>query len=326
MASKSMISIIVPVYKVEPYLDKCVRSIVEQTYADLEIILVDDGSPDNCPAMCDAWAEKDSRIKVIHKKNGGLSDARNAGTEAASGEYILFVDSDDWIAPEMCGFMLARMNETNSDIVSCDAVRVWDDSTPQRKMMRDNEPHVLDRTEAMRALIQSTCLIMTVWNKLYKAQIVKKIPFEKGKIHEDEIWSWQAIGAATRVATVSEAFYYYRQRADGIMGDGYTGFPMIVIRAKQQRHDYIVKEIPALSDIDSENLLNTCFYQGVQVINHEKRDRRRDFIKQLKQAASECEFTKDYYSGLSFSKKIKLTMMKRSLGLACRLAVMRGVK
>ncbi|MBR0136230.1 MAG: glycosyltransferase, partial [Clostridia bacterium] len=276
MANKSLISIIVPVYKVEPYLDKCVSSIVEQTYTDLEIILVDDGSPDNCPAMCDAWAKKDARIKVIHKENGGLSDARNAGMDAANGEYILFVDSDDWIASETCEIMLARMTSTNSDIVSCDAVRVWDGNMPQRKMMRDNEAHVLDRTEAMRALIQSTCLIMTVWNKLYKAQIIKKIPFEKGKIHEDEIWSWQAIGAASRVATVSEALYYYRQRADGIMGDGYTGFPMIVIRAKQQRHDYIMKEMPALADIDSENLLNTCFYQGVQVINHEKGDRRRE--------------------------------------------------
>lgn len=96
-----MISVIVPVYKVEPYLDRCVRSIVEQTYTDLEIILVDDGSPDNCPAICDAWAERDSRVKVIHKQNGGLSDARNAGMDIATGEYIGFVDSDDWIAPEM---------------------------------------------------------------------------------------------------------------------------------------------------------------------------------------------------------------------------------
>ena len=96
-----LISVIVPVYKVEPYLDKCVRSIVEQTYQNLEIILVDDGSPDNCGAICDAWAEKDSRIKVIHKENGGLSDARNAGMDVATGQWIAFVDSDDWIAEEM---------------------------------------------------------------------------------------------------------------------------------------------------------------------------------------------------------------------------------
>ena len=98
---KDLISVIVPVYDVEKYLDRCVESIVNQTYQNLEIILVDDGSPDNCPAMCDNWAEKDSRIKVIHKKNGGLSDARNAGMEIVTGEFIGFVDSDDWIEPEM---------------------------------------------------------------------------------------------------------------------------------------------------------------------------------------------------------------------------------
>ena len=97
----SLISVIVPVYKVEPYLNKCIESIVNQTYKNLEIILVDDGSPDNCPAICDSWAEKDSRIKVIHKENGGLSDARNAGMVHATGEYIAFVDSDDYIDPEM---------------------------------------------------------------------------------------------------------------------------------------------------------------------------------------------------------------------------------
>lgn len=118
-----MISVIVPVYKVEPYLDRCVRSIVEQTYTDLEIILVDDGSPDNCPAMCDAWAEKDNRIKVIHKQNGGLSDARNAGMDIASGDYLGFVDSDDWIAAEMYQVLYDMLQRDSSDIAP--AVYKW---------------------------------------------------------------------------------------------------------------------------------------------------------------------------------------------------------
>ena len=101
-----LISVIVPVYKVEPYLDKCVRSIVDQTYQNLEIILVDDGSPDRCGEICDAWAAKDSRIRVIHKENGGLSDARNAGMAVATGKYMGFVDSDDYIAPDMYRLLL----------------------------------------------------------------------------------------------------------------------------------------------------------------------------------------------------------------------------
>ena len=110
------ISVIVPVYKVEPYLDKCISSIANQTYTNMEIILVDDGSPDYCPAMCDAWAEKDSRIRVIHKTNGGLSDARNAAMAVATGELMAFVDSDDWIASDMYEHLYQRLTEDNSDI------------------------------------------------------------------------------------------------------------------------------------------------------------------------------------------------------------------
>ena len=109
--NQSLISVIVPVYKVEQYLDKCVESIVNQTYRNLEIILVDDGSPDNCPAMCDGWAKRDYRIKVIHKANGGLSDARNAGVAVASGEFIGFVDSDDWVAQDYIEYLLSLLQE-----------------------------------------------------------------------------------------------------------------------------------------------------------------------------------------------------------------------
>ena len=116
MNNNPKISVIVPVYKVEKYLDKCVESIVNQTYKNLEIILVDDGSPDNCPAMCDEWAEKDERIRVIHKENGGLADARNAGMDIATGDYIGFVDSDDWIEPNMYEVLLKNALKYDADI------------------------------------------------------------------------------------------------------------------------------------------------------------------------------------------------------------------
>ena len=124
-----MISVIVPIYNVEKYVNKCVGSIVNQTYTNLEIILVDDGSPDRCPEICDEWAKKDSRIKVIHKKNGGLSDARNAGMKIASGDYIAFVDSDDWIAPEMYERLLMAIKNDNSDIAACAVKMVWEDGS-----------------------------------------------------------------------------------------------------------------------------------------------------------------------------------------------------
>ena len=161
------ISVIVPVYKVEAYLDKCVRSIMDQTYRNLEIILVDDGSPDDCPAMCDAWAEKDSRIRVIHKENGGLSDARNAGMAVATGEYIGFIDSDDYIAPDMYRLLLERMTADGSDIAACGVEMVFEDGTPPR-MLTPTGSHVLDNGQAMEAIIREDLLKQPVWYKLYR--------------------------------------------------------------------------------------------------------------------------------------------------------------
>lgn len=122
------ISIIVPIYKVEIYLRKCVDSIVNQTYKNIEILLIDDGSPDNCGIICDEYAKKDERIKVIHKKNGGLSDARNYGIEASSGDYIMFVDSDDYISKDMCEILLKKALENNADIVSCNFKEIYIDN------------------------------------------------------------------------------------------------------------------------------------------------------------------------------------------------------
>ena len=321
-----MISVIVPVYKVESYLNRCVQSIVDQTYTNLEIILVDDGSPDNCPAICDAWAERDNRIKVIHKPNGGLSDARNAGMAAATGEYIAFVDSDDWINPEMYEKLLDRMVLTGSDIVSCDAIRIWDDCTQNRTMIHVKGDFVMDRTDAMRAFIRSTCLMQPVWNKLYKASQIKSIPFEKGKVHEDEFWSWRVVALASRVATVEGAYYYYYQRTDSIMGRGYSGFPLMVVEAKLERHDYIIKSMPELKDLESDDLLNTCFFQGVQVMRYEKGNIKDEYMSELQRISSKCDFSETYLSGVGIKKRAKLWLMKRHIKLACILAIAYGVK
>ena len=114
-----LVSVVVPVYKVERYLDKCIGSIVKQTYTNLEIILVDDGSPDNCPQMCDEWAKKDARIRVIHKENGGLSDARNAALDICTGTYVVFVDSDDYVHPEYVSYLYEMIVQHNADLAVC---------------------------------------------------------------------------------------------------------------------------------------------------------------------------------------------------------------
>ena len=261
------VSIIVPVYKVEPYLDKCISSIVNQTYTNLEIILVDDGSPDQCPQMCDAWAEKDARIRVIHKENGGLSDARNAGMAVATGEYIAFVDSDDWIAPDLYTHLYRRLTEDHSDISACGVQMVWEDGTPPRILTRMGN-HVLSKEEAMQAIIEESWLKQPVWYKLYKTNLIKDILFPVGKYHEDVFWSYQAVDKANKVSVSDYIGYYYLQRKGSIMGEEYSLKRLDAVEAKVQRHAYIKENFPALKNLSAKDLWFTCIYQGQMAVRN----------------------------------------------------------
>ena len=218
---KSLISIIVPVYKVEKYLNRCVQSIVDQTYQNLEIILVDDGSPDNCPAMCDRWAESDPRIKVIHKTNGGLSDARNAGMAAAAGELIGFLDSDDWISPDMYQLLYNDMCHNCSDISCCGIQMIWENSEAHQMLTREGDI-VLGNEDAMLSLIQESWLKHPVVNRLYKKECVNGVHFPYKKFHEDVFWGYQVIARANRVSVTGSPCYFYLQRAGSIMGQDFS--------------------------------------------------------------------------------------------------------
>lgn len=259
ISMQSLISIIVPVYKVEPYLDRCVESIVNQTYRNLEIILVDDGSPDNCPAICDTWAAKDSRIKVVHKENGGLSDARNAGMAIAAGELLGFVDGDDWINLNMYQLLYENMAEHNSDISACGAEMVWEDGSPSRMLTKDGCV-VLNTAEAMESVIRETWLKQPVWYKLYKTELVRNIPFAVGKYHEDVFWSYQAVGRAKKVSVFDTPCYFYTQRGESIMGEGYSLKRLDALEAKMQRVAYMQTAFPALLALAKQDLWQSCMY------------------------------------------------------------------
>ena len=195
------ISIIVPVYQTEAYLDRCVRSIVEQTYRNLEIILVDDGSPDNCPALCDAWAEKDPRIKVIHKKNGGGGEARNVALDIAEGQYIGFVDSDDYIAPRMYEHLLSQMAE-DTDIAECRMVETDGDDAA----LDDGSPfesRTYSVQEAMRLHVADSLFRQTPPNKLYRRSTIGEIRFPVGTRIDDEFWTYQVIANARKLVHTS---------------------------------------------------------------------------------------------------------------------------
>lgn len=212
------ITIIVPVYNVENYLKKCVDSIINQTYRNLEIVLVDDGSPDCCPEICDNFAKKDSRIKVIHKENGGLSSARNAGLRVAAGEYILFVDSDDWIHPETCEKLLVCAQETQCDIVHASYVRVIGNIETLVRNDSLLQHAVLSGKDFLVDAIRKESMSMSACCGLYKKDIIinNALFFEEGLLHEDELWTPQMYLAAEKVTYLEFAFYYYRENPQSI--------------------------------------------------------------------------------------------------------------
>lgn len=267
MENLPLISVIVPVYKVEAYLDKCISSIMNQTYQNLEIILVDDGSPDRCGAMCDEWAERDGRIRVIHKENGGLSDARNAGMAAATGELMGFVDSDDWISPEMYQLLYENMQENDSDIAACGVEMVWEDGSPSRMLTRPGRC-VLNSQEAMRAIIEESALKQPVWYKLYKTELIRAIPFEVGKYHEDVFWSYQAIGKAGCVSVMDTPCYHYVQRKGSIMGEGFSMRRLDALDAKLLRLEYVKDHYPALTGLAKRELFMFCLWAAQMSAKH----------------------------------------------------------
>lgn len=214
-----LISIIIPIYKVEHYLAACMESVLGQSYTNLEIILVDDGSPDNCPALCDEYVQKDKRVKVIHKENGGLSDARNAGLEIATGEYIAFVDSDDVIHKDYVRLLYEAIKGANADISACDLLE-FQDGTETPNFTYETEEIKCNQylpEEALGELIRGTGFRAVAWNKLYKRSVLTGETFEVGRYHEDEFFTYRIIDKAKKLSFVTAKLYYYRQRSGSIM-------------------------------------------------------------------------------------------------------------
>lgn len=216
-----LISVIIPVYKVEPYLDRCVESVLQQSYRKLEVLLVDDGSPDNCGMVCDQWAEKDSRIRVIHKENGGLSDARNAGLDESNGEYIVFVDSDDYIAADMLQKLYDALIAGNADLSICNFLQVDDSGVlldEEENVAPPISDEVLSGNEAILKMAEKGgWFYHMAWNKLYKKELFNSIRYPKGKLCEDVFVAHLLLGSCEKVACIRYAGYYYVQRAGSIM-------------------------------------------------------------------------------------------------------------
>ena len=234
-----LISIVVAVYNIENYIGKCIESIVGQTYENIELILVDDGSTDSSGRICDRYAKSDLRIKVIHKPNGGLSDARNKGLDAANGDLIGIVDGDDWIHPQMYEIMVAKLFEYNADICTCwyerDNLRFADDLLN----INDIYAKVINRSEALTNIETPQ---VVAWNKLYKKELFNDIRYPKGRYHEDEFVIHKLLYKCHRIAIIDRnvPLYFYTDRGDSIITNRSEKHIFDALNALEDRVKYAV--------------------------------------------------------------------------------------
>jgi glycosyltransferase involved in cell wall biosynthesis len=249
------ISIIVPVYKVEPYLHKCVDSILAQTFTDFELILVDDGSPDRCGEICEEYAKKDSRIRVIHKVNGGLSDARNAGLDIAKGDYVGFVDSDDWIEPDMYQLLYDMCTANNCEIANCTSTIYYKNKTVI------NGSHGLiihTRDQAMRAMLEGQLYDEVVWTKLIKRSLLKEIRFPVGIVYEDTAFTYKVIHESQTVCCIGAPKYNYIKRENSVMDKAIKNIRIDAVLIYDDMYRFINKYYYELSDLVALKLANNA--------------------------------------------------------------------
>ena len=294
------VSIIVPVYQVENYIRQCIDSILVQTFTDFELILVDDGSKDKSGQICDEYAVLDQRVKVIHKENGGLSDARNCGMDQAVGNYFMFVDSDDYIAPTMLEYLYKALMNKEADIAVCNFLHFFEEDR-KRDFSTNIQSEVLSGAEIFYSRKNERVYgIWTVaWNKLYKRETLGNVRFRFGKYHEDEFWANDIYQLDIKIVTIPECLYYYRQRDNSIMGKKSAARNLDIIEALQERI-YIYLKKPEYADQAYKVLVFSLEYLAESKKLITNKDEENQFLQAEKK-------TKDMIKRL---KKMKLSKIK----------------
>lgn len=300
----NLVSIVVPIYNVEQYLNKCINSIVNQTYKKLEIILIDDGSLDSCPRICDEWKGKDERIKVVHKKNGGLSDARNIGINISNGKYIFFVDSDDWIEKNTVEIMLETLEKNNADICCAGIFCEYPDKT-----IINNVEHLNGDSELFyKKLYDNTKYPVSAWNKLYKKELWNKLSFPVGKLCEDAFTTYQLIDKAHKIIQIETPLYHYNIRANSIMTTEFNKKRMDEEEAWRMNYKFIEKNYPHLKRIAYDFYLQKVYTLIKYIPQSKRNDEFKSEYKFLKKILKENYIYIILKSGINLKFKIKFAV------------------
>lgn len=274
---KPLVSVIIPVYNVEKYLNKCVDSIINQTYSNLEIILIDDGSPDNCGKICDEYAKIDFRIKVVHKKNGGLSEARNVGLNMCKGDYIFFIDSDDYAEQNAIEVLLSYCKNQDPLIVVAETNFVNENGDVLKNGKGQYEFGNFVEFSPNQAAFEFAILDWGIWNKLFSRSIFEEVRFPVGKIHEDEAIMFQLINNCSKVIYINQHLYNYLKRKSSITSSDYNTKKMDWFEVWKNNVDYVKINFSKAYDRALFKMLVTAIYNldnllkeniNVDQINH----------------------------------------------------------
>ena len=275
------ISIVIPIYNVENYLPQCLDSVINQTYKNLEIILVNDGSTDTCPQICDEYAAKDSRITVIHQENGGSAKTRNKGLQKATGDFISFVDSDDFISENFYQKLFNILIENNAEIVEC-SYRTFDTELELQRIIKPTYRITGNyETEKALELLMKEYLKQVVWNKIYRREILADIKFPVGKFIDDEYWTYKVFGNAKKIVKIPDVMYFYRQQEGSIMGKEYSIKRLDGLTALQERIDYMKENFPNLENLAIKIFSFASLWHYQKIDKHSEIDQEMIYRKKI---------------------------------------------
>ncbi len=315
------VSVIVPVYNVEPYLEECLDSIVNQTYRNLEIILVDDGSTDRCPQICDQYASRDDRITVIHKENGGpgAGDARNAGLACATGKYFISVDSDDILSDKLIKTLVSEAEEKDADIVACEFLEFNDSReipSPNRSVVELSSQD-FDGEEALESLMRNN-LKQVVWNKLCRQEAIAGIRFVKGVDNEDEFWAYEVMGNAKLFVQLSTPLIYYRRHPKSIMGKEYNVNRIKALDGLQERVAFVQRRFPKLLPLAIKTFCFASMYHYQLLVSHREVDPKRIHRKRVHENIRSL-LRQEFPNGLRCKEVIWFKLFATMPELTCRI-------
>ena len=302
---KPLVSVVIPVYNVKQYLAQCLQSVINQTYSALEIILVDDGSSDGSGEACDAYASKDNRIKVIHKTNGGLSEARNVGVDRMTGEYLLFVDSDDYIHIEMIQKMMTPIIQKKADLVIAGYKEFRDGTYVEKDIEQSRSACTLTTPEALRRLYGGTQNTTIACAKIYKRELFQKYRFPVGKLHEDEFLTYKIICDAQRIVYLPDYLYYYRRRMDSISLNTKNSFETDTFEALLERQYFFEeKNMRELQAVNVNHMISCIVARAyaVHVVEDDMADMVAVFYEKCRCYLNELNNCKSY---MGYRQKIK---------------------